>query len=173
MSYQEAIFAGGCFWCMVHPFDQWPGVIEVLSGYTGGTVLNPTYEQVKTGTTGHTEAVKITYNPEIISYSQLLDVYWSVIDPTDSEGQFVDRGSSYRPEIFYLNEEQRVIAEASRAQIDLSQRFSKPIVVPITAASTFYPAETYHQNFYQKNPAHYERYRHLSGRDAFIERYGN
>lgn len=171
MNKEVAIFAGGCFWCMVHPFDQWPGVIEVESGYTGGHVPNPTYEQVKTGMTGHTEAVKITYDPSIISYEKLLEVYWSVIDPTDIEGQFVDRGSSYRPEIFYTTEEQRQLAEQSKVILDLSKRFSEEIVVPITPASEFYPAEDYHQDFYKKNPSHYQRYREGSGRQQFIEQH--
>lgn len=159
-----AIFAGGCFWCMVHPFDQWQGIISVESGYIGGHVVNPTYEQVKTGTTGHTEAVRIVYNPEIITYDQLLEVYWSVIDPTDLGGQFVDRGSSYRPEIFYTTEEQQEKALKSKENLDLSKRFSFPIVVPVTKASTFYLAEDYHQDFYKKNPTHYEQYRKNSGR---------
>lgn len=171
MSQEVAIFAGGCFWCMVHPFDQWPGVISVESGYTGGHVMNPSYEQVKTGMTGHTEAVKITYDPAIISYQKLLEVYWSVIDPTDLAGQFVDRGSSYRPEIFYTTPEQKELAEQSKEHLDLSQRFSKPIVVPITEATEFFVAEDYHQDFYKKNQTHYQRYRQGSGRDQFIERF--
>ncbi|MBR7927785.1 peptide-methionine (S)-S-oxide reductase MsrA [Aerococcaceae bacterium zg-ZUI334] len=168
---ERAIFAGGCFWCMVHPFDQWDGVESVISGYIGGTVENPTYEQVKTGTTGHAEAVCITFNPEVVSYEQLLSVFWQIIDPTDSGGQFVDRGTSYRPEIFYTTEEQKQVAEQSKLALEQSNLFDKPIVVPITSASTFYEAETYHQDFYLKNPAHYERYRSLSGRDEFINKH--
>lgn len=163
---EVAIFAGGCFWCMVHPFDQWTGVISVESGYTGGTLANPTYEEVKKGTTGHTEAIKIVFDPEIISYERLLEVYWSVIDPTDLYGQFVDRGSSYRPEIFYTNGYQKDLAELSKEQLNLSGRFDKPVVVPITPARAFYVAEDYHQDFYKKNPEHYNRYRNLSGRPS-------
>lgn len=166
---QTAIFAGGCFWCMVHPFDQWDGVESVVSGYTGGHKENPTYKEVCTGTTGHTEAVKITYDPEKISYQTLLDIYWSSVDPTDAGGQFVDRGSSYRPEIFYTSPEQKELAEASKEALDHSTRFSGPIAVPITPATTFYPAEDYHQNFYQTNPEHYQRYAQGSGRLDFIK----
>ena len=166
---QTAIFAGGCFWCMVHPFDPWDGVESVVSGYTGGHKENPTYKEVCTGTTGHTEAVKITYDPEKISYQTLLDIYWSSVDPTDAGGQFVDRGSSYRPEIFYTSPEQKELAEASKEALDQSTRFSEPIAVPITPATTFYPAEDYHQNFYQTNPEHYQRYAQGSGRLDFIK----
>lgn len=173
MSKEVAVLAGGCFWCMVKPFDQWDGVESVISGYTGGHVENPTYEEVCTGTTGHTEAVQITFDPEVISYDKILDVFWSVMDPTDAEGQFVDRGSSYRPEIFYTSPEQQKIAEASKEALDQSGRFDKPVVVPITAASAFYPAEDYHQDFYKKNPAHYQAYRTGSGRDDFLRTYNN
>lgn len=166
-----AIFAGGCFWCMVQPFDQHAGVESVVSGYTGGHVPNPTYEQVCSGTTGHTEAVQITYNPEIISYDELLDFYWSSMDPTDIGGQFGDRGSSYRPVIFVNSQAQREAAEASKATLDASGRFGRPIVVPIEDAEPFYPAEAYHQDFYQKNPEHYQRYAKLSGRKDYIEKY--
>lgn len=169
--FDTAIFAGGCFWCMVHPFDEMPGVEAVISGYTGGTVENPTYEQVKTGTTGHTEAVKITFNPELMPYTTLLDIYWSSMDPTDATGQFGDRGSSYRPVIYYNSEEQREQAEASKQAVDQSGRFGKPIVVPIEPAEPFYDAEDYHQDFYQKNPAHYNRYAKASGRVDFVERH--
>ncbi|WP_028124855.1 peptide-methionine (S)-S-oxide reductase MsrA [Eremococcus coleocola] len=168
---QVAIFAGGCFWCMVHPFDQWDGVESVRSGYTGGHVENPTYEQVCTGKTGHTEAVKIVYDPEKISYQTMLDIYWSSMDPTDADGQFGDRGSSYRPVIFYTTEEQKAQAQASKEALDQSGRYQKPIVVPIELAQPFYEAEEYHQNFYQKNRAHYQRYSVGSGRVDFIERH--
>ncbi|MBD3949037.1 peptide-methionine (S)-S-oxide reductase MsrA [Tuanshanicoccus lijuaniae] len=168
---EQAIFAGGCFWCMVHPFDKWEGVESVISGYIGGTTENPTYEQVKTGMTGHAEAVCITFNPDVVSYDQLLKVFWQIIDPTDSQGQFVDRGTSYRPEIFYTNEAQKRAAEQSKEALEKSGMFNQPIVVPITPAPTFYEAETYHQDFYLKNPEHYERYRSLSGRDEFIQRH--
>lgn len=169
MREEIAILAGGCFWCMVQPFDQWPGIISVTSGYTGGLSKNPTYEEVKKGITGHTEAVKIVFNPKEISYERILDIFWSIIDPTDLEGQFVDRGSSYRPEIFYTTDEQKLIAEQSKKELQASNRFSKPIVVPITQAQQFYEAEEYHQNFYKKNPDHYHRYKSLSGREAFIQ----
>lgn len=161
---EKAIFAGGCFWCMVHPFDQWQGVEAVVSGYTGGHTKNPTYKEVCTGTTGHTEAVEITFNPEIIDYDKLLEIYWQVSDPTDAGGQFVDRGSSYRPAIFYTNERQKEQALASKAALAASGRYTKPIITPIEPAGPFYPAEDYHQNFYQKEPVHYQRYRSGSGR---------
>lgn len=166
---EKAIFAGGCFWCMVKPFDQWDGVIDVVSGYTGGHVENPTYRQVTTGTTGHTEAVEITYDPNVISYETLLEIYWNSMDPTDADGQFNDRGDSYRPVIFYTTPEQQRLAEASKQALDASGRFSKPIVVPIQPAEPFYPAEEYHQDFYLKSPDHYNRYAKGSGRIDFIE----
>lgn len=164
-----ATFAGGCFWCMVKPFDTWPGVLRVVSGYTGGHVKNPTYREVCRGETGHTEAVQITYDPDVISYKKLLEVYWQQTDPTDASGQFVDRGSSYRPVIFYHDEAQRAEAEASKAELEASGRYDGPIVTAIEPAQTFYPAEDYHQDYYQKNPDHYERYRRGSGRQAFID----
>ncbi|ACV57899.1 peptide-methionine (S)-S-oxide reductase MsrA [Alicyclobacillus acidocaldarius] len=165
---ERATFAGGCFWCMVKPFDTWPGVVSVVSGYTGGHVPNPTYEQVCSGTTGHVEAVQITYDPRQITYQQLLDIFWRQIDPTDPGGQFYDRGPSYKTAIFYHTEEQRRLAEASKAALEASGRFQKPIVTEIRPAGPFYPAEEYHQDFYRKEPLHYERYRRASGRDAFI-----
>lgn len=168
---QTAIFAGGCFWCMVHPFDQWDGVESVLSGYTGGHVENPTYKQVTMGTTGHTEAVKIEYDPQKISYDTLLDIYWSSMDPTDASGQFGDRGSSYRPVVFYTTEEQKEAAELSKKTLDESGRYSKPIVVPIQPAEPFYVAEDYHQDFYRKESDHYNRYAKASGRVDFVERH--
>lgn len=168
---EVAIFAGGCFWCMVHPFDQWEGVESVISGYIGGHTENPTYKEVCTGLTGHTEAVQITFDPTKISYSRLLDIYWSVSDPTDSGGQFVDRGSSYRPGIFYTSDEQKVLALASKEALEKSGRFEKPIVTEITPAGPFYEAESYHQDFYKKDPRHYQRYRQASGRDEFIEKH--
>ncbi len=171
MALETAIFAGGCFWCMVKPFDQWDGVESVVSGYTGGHTKNPTYRDVTTGLTGHTEAVEITYNPEEISYETLLEVYWNSMDPTDADGQFGDRGSSYRPVIYYTSEEQRHLAEKSKKDLDESGRFNAPIVVPIEPAETFYEAEDYHQDYYLKNPEHYNRYAHGSGRVAFINRH--
>lgn len=165
---EKATFAGGCFWCMVKPFDEQPGIEKVTSGYTGGTTKNPTYEEVCAGHTGHTEAVQIIYDPKKFSYEKLLDVFWQQIDPTDAAGQFYDRGSSYRPAIFYYNEEQRRQAEASKHALATSGRFQKPIVVNIEPAAAFYPAEDYHQSFYEKNPERYASYHEGSGRAAFI-----
>ncbi|OOE10647.1 peptide-methionine (S)-S-oxide reductase MsrA [Fictibacillus arsenicus] len=169
MSNKElATFAGGCFWCMVKPFDELPGIHGIVSGYSGGQVVNPTYEQIKTGETGHREAVQITFDPEIFPYQKLLDLYWPQIDPTDDEGQFIDRGSQYRTAIFYHTEEQKELAEESRKKLEESGRFKKPIVTEILAASDFYRAEEYHQDFYKKNPDAYKEERETSGRDAFI-----
>ncbi|PWI57828.1 peptide-methionine (S)-S-oxide reductase [Sulfoacidibacillus thermotolerans] len=169
--YEKATFAGGCFWCMVKPFDQWPGVIRVLSGYTGGHTENPSYEEVCTETTGHCEAVEITFDPALISYRELLDIFWRQIDPTDADGQFYDRGSSYRTAIYYHTETQRLEAEATKREIAESGRFSKPIVTAILPAGSFYPAEAYHQDYYKKNPFHYMRYREASRRDEFLALY--
>ncbi|KRN29532.1 peptide-methionine (S)-S-oxide reductase [Lactobacillus selangorensis] len=152
MATDTAIFAGGCFWCMVHPFDTYPGIKSVISGYTGGHVANPTYEQVSSGTTGHTEAVKITFDPDIISYRKLVDIYWHQTDPTDASGQFQDRGDNYRPVIYYNSPEQKQVAEASKAALQKSEKFKQPIVTQIEPAQPFYPAEEYHQDFYKKNP---------------------
>ncbi|WP_346428476.1 peptide-methionine (S)-S-oxide reductase MsrA [Alicyclobacillus mengziensis] len=163
-----ATFAGGCFWCMVKPFDQWPGVVSVTSGYTGGHKENPTYEEVCSGRTGHVEAVQIAFDPLVFPYEKLLDVFWHQIDPTDDGGQFCDRGSSYRTAIFYHSEEQRQIAEASRQALSENGQFSRPIVTPILPATEFYRAEEYHQNFYMKSPQHYRMYRAGSGRDQFL-----
>lgn len=171
MRQELATFAGGCFWCMVKPFDQHLGIEKVISGYTGGITENPTYEEVCTGDTGHTEAVQISFNPEIISYKDLLAIFWMQIDPTDAEGQFYDRGISYRPAIFYHSDEQRVLAEQSKKDLDRSGRFSKPIAVSIEPAKAFYPAETYHQDFYRKNPEHYQAYQRGSGRADFIAKH--
>jgi methionine-R-sulfoxide reductase/methionine-S-sulfoxide reductase len=169
--HELATFAGGCFWCMVSPFEERPGIIRVVSGYTGGHKPNPTYEEVCEGTTGHYEAVQITFDPDVFPYEQLLDIYWRQIDPTDAEGQFHDRGPSYRPAIFYHNEEQKKLAEESKRKLEESGIFDKPIVVPILPASEFYPAEDYHQDYHKKNPLRYRLYRQGSGRDAFIERH--
>jgi methionine-S-sulfoxide reductase len=168
---EKATFAGGCFWCMIKPFDQYSGVISVISGYTGGHVINPTYKQVCAGDTGHVEAVEISFNPDIISYNELLDIFWQQIDPTDSQGQFVDRGDSYRPAIFYHSETQKEQAIESKLNLEKSGRFNQPIAVSIEPAKAFYPAEDYHQDFYQKQPEHYEKYRKASGRDNFISKY--
>ncbi|WP_347300909.1 peptide-methionine (S)-S-oxide reductase MsrA [Dolosigranulum savutiense] len=168
-NFKTAVFAGGCFWCMVKPFDSLDGIEQVLSGYTGGHVEHPTYEEVCSGTTGHTEAVEITYDPSKMSYEELVHIYWQQTDPTDASGQFADRGDSYRPVIFYENEEEKAIAEQSKRELDESGRFTKPIVVSIEEKETFYPAEDYHQDFYKKNNAHYTLYRKGSGRDDFLD----
>ena len=166
---EKATFAGGCFWCMVSPFEELPGIEGIISGYTGGHTVNPTYQEVCSETTGHVEAVQITFNPDIFPYSKLLELFWQQIDPTDAGGQFHDRGTSYGTAIFYHSEEQRLEAEASKAALDASSRFSAPIVTPILPAKPFYPAEEYHQDYHHKNPGHYKRYRKGSGREAFIE----
>ena len=165
---ETAIFAGGCFWCMTKPFDQMPGIISVRSGYTGGDVENPTYEQVKSGTTGHTEAVKIVFDKTIISYEELLEIYWHQTDPTDAAGQFQDRGSNYRPVIFVKNETQRQAAELSLKNLIASERFKKPIVTRIESACPFYEAEKEHQQFYKKDPKRME-FEESQGRKQFIE----
>ena len=152
---ERAIFAGGCFWCMVQPFETYPGVQSVLSGYTGGHVINPSYEEVCTGQTGHTEAVEIIYDETQVSYQKLLEIYWAQTDPTDAFGQFQDRGDNYRPVIFYENEQQKELAEASKADLQASGRFDGPVVTKIEPAQTFYPAEGYHQQFYKKDPLRY------------------
>lgn len=164
---KKAIFAGGCFWCMVKPFDTLPGIKKVVSGYTGGNVANPTYEQVASHTTGHTEAVEISYDPEVISYEQLVEIYWQQTDPTDAMGQFQDRGDSYRPVIYVQNDQERAIAEASKERLANSGRFDRPIVTKIEAAQPFYPAETEHQDFYKKNPWRYQ-IEEQGGRETFI-----
>ncbi len=166
--HEVATFAGGCFWCVESAFETVPGVVRVVSGYTGGTTANPTYEDVCGGGTGHAEAVQVTYDPAQVSYEKLLDVFWRQVDPTDAGGQFVDRGSQYRSEIFYHTEEQKKAAEASRAALQKSGRYGKPVVTPITRASTFYPAEEYHQDYHRKNPVRYRIYRQGSGRDQFL-----
>lgn len=172
-THELATFAGGCFWCMVHPFEETQGIIKVVSGYTGGHTENPTYKEVCSEETGHYEAVQITFNPDIFSYNQLLDVYWQQIDPTDPGGQFHDRGDSYRTAIFYHNEEQKRLAEASKQALAESGRFNKPIVTEILPATEFYPAEEYHQDYHKKNPFRYKMYRMGSGRDAFIKQAWN
>lgn len=166
---EKAIFAGGCFWCMVQPFDTLPGIYGIVSGYTGGLVPNPTYEQVLTHTTGHTEAVQIEYDPEIMPYEKLLEIYWQQTDPTDAFGQFQDRGDNYRPVIYYLTEEQKEQAEISKKRLAESGRFHQPIVTTIEPAQTFYPAEEYHQDFYQKDPVRYQATHH--DREQFTKKY--
>ncbi|MCZ6598866.1 MAG: peptide-methionine (S)-S-oxide reductase MsrA [Planctomycetota bacterium] len=165
-----ATFAGGCFWCMETPFEKLTGVSAVISGYTGGEIESPTYKQVASGSTKHAEAVQIHYDPSLISYQDLLQIFWRQIDPTDAGGQFVDRGSQYRSEIYYADEAQRASAEASRRELEASGRFAGPIVTAITPVSPFYPAEDYHQDFYSKSPDRYSSYRKGSGRDPYIKR---
>ncbi|MBY7143538.1 peptide-methionine (S)-S-oxide reductase MsrA [Virgibacillus sp. NKC19-3] len=164
-----ATFAGGCFWCMVEPFDERPGIIDVVSGYTGGTLENPTYEQVASNTTGHVEAVQITFDPTIMPYEQLVTTFWQQIDPTDPNGQFNDRGESYQTAIFYHNEEQRQTAEKSKKNLENSGKFSKPIVTEIVPAKPFYVAEDAHQDYYKKQSFHYRLYKKGSGREDFIK----
>ena len=166
---EEAIFAGGCFWCIEAPYDKLPGVISAVSGYTGGPEDDPTYRQVSSGSTGHLEAVLVTYDPEKVTYRELTDIFWRQFDPTDAGGSFYDRGSQYTSAVFYNSDEQRTEAEASKAALVASGRFDKPIVTPLLPATTFYPAEEYHQDYYRKNSAHYKAYRTGSGRDRFIE----
>lgn len=165
-----AIFAGGCFWCMVQPFDTLPGIEKVISGYTGGHVANPTYEEVCTGTTGHTEAVEIIFDPEVFPYEKLVETYWQVADPTDATGQFQDRGDQYRPVIYYNSEEQKEIAEESKKKLEESRIFDKPIVTQIEKAGSFYPAEEYHQDFYKKNLERYQL-EESGGRAAYQARF--
>lgn len=168
---EVATFAGGCFWCMVKPFDQQPGIIKVVSGYTGGAVENPTYEQVCSNTTGHYEAVQIYYNEEIFPYKNIVELFWQQIDPTDASGQFYDRGPSYQTAIFYHTEQQKQTAFESKEELQASGRFSKPIVTPILPAKSFYEAEEYHQYYYKKNPLRYQAYARGSGRVAFINQH--
>ncbi|MGL9727170.1 peptide-methionine (S)-S-oxide reductase MsrA [Enterococcus sp. DIV0756] len=171
---ERAIFAGGCFWCMVEPFETHPGIISVLSGYTGGTLDHPSYDQVSSGGTGHVEAVEIIYDTRIVTYQELIDLYWQITDPTDAFGQFQDRGLQYRPIIFTTNEEQQVIAEKTKQAVIDSGRYKKPIITEIREAETFWPAENYHQEFYKKQPKRYKAikrerqqfltYQHLKGK---------
>ncbi|MBT6498994.1 MAG: peptide-methionine (S)-S-oxide reductase MsrA [Deltaproteobacteria bacterium] len=164
-----ATFAGGCFWCMEHPFEKLDGVHRAVPGYTGGEYDNPTYAEVCSGESGHLEAVQVTYDPSKVRYAQILDVFWRQIDPTDASGQFVDRGAQYGTAIFFHNEEQKKIAEESRDKLNASGRYSKPVITPILFAEKFYPAESYHQAYYKKSPQHYQSYRSGSGRDRFLE----
>ena len=166
---ETATFAGGCFWCMEPPFEKLDGVTEVLSGYTGGHVENPTYKQVCGHDTGHLEAIQVQFDPKTISYDDLLEVFWRQINPTDDGGQFVDRGSSYMSAIFVHDEAQRSAAQLSLAKLEASERFDKPVVTPIRDASEFYPAEEYHQDYYRKKALKYKFYRQLSGRDKFLQ----
>lgn len=168
---EKATFAGGCFWCMEPPFEKLEGVVDVIAGYSGGRVENPTYEQVSSGRTGHAEAVQVVYDPGKITYEELLKVFWRNIDPTDRSGQFADRGTQYRTAIFYHSEEQKRKAEESRQSLQDSGKFKdRPIITEIVALTSFYPAEDYHQDFYKKSSAHYNSYKKLSGREGFIEK---
>ncbi len=165
----KATFAGGCFWCMEPPFEKLDGVVSVTSGYTGGKESGPSYKEVSSGRTEHVEAVQVKYDPSRISYEYLLEVFWRQIDPTDNRGQFADRGKQYRTGIYVHDREQKKLAEASKQKLAKSGVFKKPIVTQIIWASAFYPAESYHQDYYKKNPSHYKRYRRGSGREGFLE----
>ena len=169
MERETAVFAGGCFWCIQSVFEGRPGIVSAVSGYSGGHVANPTYEEVSSGTTGHLEAVKIVFDPSVISYEALLDEFWKNIDPTQSDGQFADRGPQYRTAIFFVNEAQKKAAEKSRERLRSEGKFrGMPIVTEIRPAETFYPAEEYHQSYSSKNRSHYEQYKEGSGRGPFI-----
>jgi peptide-methionine (S)-S-oxide reductase len=161
----KATFAGGCFWCMESPFESLDGVVSVTVGYTGGTKVNPTYEEVSAGGTGHAESVEIAYDPSKISYQKLLDIFWHNIDPLTKDAQFCDHGHQYRSAIFFHDPTQKKLAEESKAALEASGRFKQPIVTEITPASTFYRAEEYHQHYHQKNPVRYRLYRFSCGRD--------
>jgi len=165
-----ATFAGGCFWCMEPPFDKLQGVISTTSGYMGGHRDNPTYKEVSAGSTGHTEVVQVVFDPEIVSYQQLLEVFWQQINPTTPDQQFADIGSQYRSEVFYHTPQQQQLAETSKQQLIQSKRFFKPIVTKISPASRFYAAEDYHQDYYKKSPYRYKFYRSRSGRDQYLDR---
>ena len=165
----KATFAGGCFWCVEEAFDKLPGVIATVSGYMGGQVKHPTYEQVTTGRTGHAEVVQVEYDPSTVSYAKLVDVFWRNIDPTQKDGQFCDHGPQYRSGIFYHDDEQKRVAEASRAALQKSKPFRGEIVTEITKASVFYPAEGYHQDFHVKSPTRYKFYKSGCGRDARLQ----
>ncbi len=167
---EKATFAGGCFWCMEPPFEKLDGVLDVVSGYTGGRTKNPGYAEVSSGTTGHLEAIQITFDPSRITYQELLDVFWQQIDPTDAEGQFVDRGRQYTTAIFYHDTEQQKTAEASKAALDRSGRYNRPVVTQILEAAEFYRAEAYHQDYHRKKKVPYKSYRYHSGRDQYLEK---
>jgi methionine-S-sulfoxide reductase len=166
---EKATFAGGCFWCMQHPFDELTGVVSTAVGYTGGQKENPTYEEVCAGKTGHAEAIEIQYDSSQITYSRLLDIFWKNIDPTTLNKQFADVGIQYRTAIFYHNDEQKSLAEASKEEMDMSGIYDKPVVTEITKASTFYKAEEYHQKYYEKCPVKYKLYKSGSGRNQYLE----
>ncbi len=171
---EKATFAGGCFWCMEHPFDQIPGVISVTSGYTGGWGKNPTYEEVSAGGTGHAESVQVVYDPARVTYEKLLNIFWHNIDPTAKDRQFCDSGHQYRSAIFYRSEEQHRLALQSKALLEKNKTFKEPVVTEIVRATEFYPAEDYHQHYYKKNPIRYKYYRYRCGRDRRLkELWGN
>ena len=165
---ESAIFAGGCFWCVESDFEKVPGVIEAVSGYTGGETTNPTYKQVSYSETGHYEAVKVTYDPAQVSYEELVDFFWTTVDPTDPSGQFCDKGSSYRTAVF-ATPEQLETAKESLEDVKATKTFSDPIVTPVLKAQTFYDAEDYHQDYYKKNKLKYSYYRNGCGRDARVK----
>ena len=167
--YEKATFAGGCFWCMEPPFEGLDGILEVVAGYTGGQIKDPSYEEVCEGDTGHAEAVQITYDPSKITYDNILDVFWRQIDPTDAGGQFVDRGPQYRTAIFYHTDEQKMLAEKSKAELERSERYKKPVVTEILPIAEFYMAEEYHQDYYKKESLRYKSYRKHSGRDQVLK----
>jgi peptide methionine sulfoxide reductase msrA/msrB len=167
---ERATFAGGCFWCTESDFEKIDGVVSVVSGYTGGHKENPTYNEVTSGSTGHYEAVQVEYDPTKVTYKELLNVFWKTVDPTDPGGQFVDRGSQYRTAIFYHNNEQKQLIEESKAELNRSGKFDKPVVTEIIKLSKFYKAEDYHQDYYKKSPGRYKSYRYFSGRDQFLEK---
>jgi peptide-methionine (S)-S-oxide reductase len=164
-----ATFAGGCFWCMEHPFDVIDGVASTTSGYTGGQVANPTYEAVSSGRTGHAEAIRVVFDPTKVSYERLVEVFWHNIDPTVKDQQFCDHGTQYRSAIYFHDEAQKKAALDSRARLEAEKRFDTPIQTQLEAAGPFYPAETYHQDFYVKSPDHYQRYRAGCGRDRRLK----
>ncbi|OGW25004.1 MAG: peptide-methionine (S)-S-oxide reductase [Nitrospirae bacterium GWC2_42_7] len=168
-NYEKATFAGGCFWCMEHPFDEIPGVISVTSGYTGGHKKNPDYETVSAGGTGHAEAVQIVYDPAKVAYEKLLKVFWHNIDPTTKDRQFCDSGNQYRSSIFYHNEEQHKLALNSKTELEKNKTFKEPVVTEIVQATEFYRAEEYHQQYYKKNPIRYKFYRTTCGRDKRLK----
>jgi peptide-methionine (S)-S-oxide reductase len=165
----KATFAGGCFWCMEPPFDKLEGVLSTTSGYTGGSKQNPTYEEVSDGGTGHAESIEVVYDPSRIGYEKLLDVYWHNVDPLTPNAQFCDHGNQYRTAIFYHDAEQKRLAEKSKQDLEASGRFEQPIVTEIVAAGRFWPAEEYHQDYYEKNPVRYHYYRYRCGRDQRLE----
>ncbi len=170
-SIAEAYFAGGCFWCIESRFEQLPGVLEAISGYSGGDEEDSSYKQVSTGRTGHREAVKVVYDPQQTSYAELVEAFWTMFDPTDAEGSFADRGPQYTSAIYYRSEQERQIAQASKENLEKSRHFERPIATAIEPWKNFFPAEETHQNYYQKNPMHYARYKSLSGRQVFIDRH--